>query len=544
MKNKIKYSVLILIGLILFNVLATRFNYRWDLTQDKRYTLSETTKDLLEKIDENILVKVYLKGDFPLDFKRLQQETYQHIQELKSHNNNLHVLFIDPSGMEEELIERGLQASRLTVEEEGTISEALIFPWAEISYKSKTAQVPLLVESQNSQEEQIQFSIENLEYAFTNAIASLLSDKLKTIAILRSNEELEDIYLYDFLTSLKEKYQIAPFLLSKENESSSNILKELQEYDLCILPKPTKVFTEDEKLILDQYIMNGGKTLWLLDNVVAEMDSLQQTGEALFIPRELNLTDLLFSYGVRINYTLVEDLYCSKIAIATGNIGTKTQFNQFLWRYYPLVTPNKSHPISKKINPINLHFPTNIDTLKNDIKKTVLLESSKLTKLHGLPSLVSLSSIADKVAVEDFNSNPQIMGVLLEGNFTSAYEHRTRAFISDYKAKSSPNKMLIISDGDIIANQIQNGQPTRMDIDKWTGQQFGNKDFLLNSVDYLLNDTGILNLRGKTLNLKLLNKEEVARSKSIVQLLNIVLPLLLLTIFGLLYTYLRKRKYT
>ncbi len=544
MKNKIKYSVLILIGLILFNVLATRFNYRWDLTQDKRYTLSETTKDLLEKIDENILVKVYLKGDFPLDFKRLQQETYQHIQELKSHNNNLHVLFIDPSGMEEELIERGLQASRLTVEEEGTISEALIFPWAEISYKSKTAQVPLLVESQNSQEEQIQFSIENLEYAFTNAIASLLSDKLKTIAILRSNEELEDIYLYDFLTSLKEKYQIAPFLLSKENESSSSILKELKEYDLCILPKPTKAFTEDEKLILDQYIMNGGKTLWLLDNAVAEMDSLQQTGEALFIPRELNLTDLLFSYGVRINYTLVEDLYCSKIAIATGNVGTKTQFNQFLWRYYPLVTPNKTHPISKKINPINLHFPTNIDTLKNDIKKTVLLESSKLTKLHGLPSLVSLSSIADKVAVEDFNSNPQIMGVLLEGNFTSAYEHRTRAFISDYKAKSSFNKMLVISDGDIIANQIQNGQPTRMDIDKWTGQQFGNKDFLLNSVDYLLNDTGILNLRGKTLNLKLLNKEEVARSKSIVQLLNIVLPLLLLTIFGLLYTYLRKRKYT
>lgn len=544
MNKFVKHIVLLLVALILINIVASRFNFRWDLTQDKRYTLSETTKDILANIDESLMIKVYLDGDFPLDFKRLQQETAQHIQELKSQNKKLHHQFINPSGIEEKLINKGFQPSRLTVEEEGVISEAIIFPWAEILYKNKTAKVPLLLDSRDSQEEQLQYSIENLEYAFSDAIASLLSDKQKTIAILRSNDELADIYLYDFLSTLKAKYKIAPFLLSKENENPEKILNDLRKYDLTIVAKPTKAFTETEKLILDQYIMNGGKSLWLLDNVVAEMDSLQQSGEALFVPRDLNLTDLLFSYGVRINYNLVEDLYCSKIAIATGNVGNKTQFNQFLWRYYPLINPNKHHPISKKVNPINLRFPTNIDTLKNDIHKSVLLESSTLTKLTGLPTLVSLSSIADEVVMENFNSNPQVLGVLLEGNFTSAFQHRTKAFETAFKAKGLPNKMIVISDGDIVANQIQNGQPTPMDIDKWTGQQFGNKDFLLNSVAFLLDETGLLSLRSKSLDIKVLNKEKINSDKGLIQFITIVLPLILLAVFGILYTYFRKKKYT
>lgn len=544
MQKIIKHSALLLLVLVLVNLFAASFNYRWDMTKDKRYTLSETTKKLVSKIEKNAIVKVYLQGDFPLDFKRLQQEVSQHLQELKSINKKIHAQFINPSGMEEELIEKGFQPSRLTVEEEGSISEALIFPYAEILYKNRTAKIPLLIDSQSSQEEQLQFSIENLEYAFSNGIASLLSEKQKTIAVLRSNDTLEDIYLYDFLSTLREQYKIGPFLLSKPNGTPASILEELKKYDLAILPKPTKAFSESEKLILDQYIMNGGKTLWLLDNAVAEMDSLQQTGEALFFPRELNLTDLLFSYGVRVNYNLVEDLYCSKIAIATGNVGNKTQFNQFLWRYYPLVIPNKTHPISKKINPVNLRFPTDIDTLKNAVNKTVLLESSKLTKLSGLPNLVSLSTIADKVDMELFNSNPQILGVLLEGNFTSAYQHRTRSIETDFKPISSPTKMIIVSDGDIIANQIQNGQPTPLDMDKWTGQRFGNKDFLLNSVAYLLDDTGIIDLRSKSLDNKLLNKERILSEKGYIQFISIIVPLLLLALFGFVYSFLRKRKYT
>ena len=505
MQKKIKHSIVLFIGLVIINVIVTKLNFRWDITLDKRYTLSETTKDLLEKIDENLLVKVYLKGDFPLDFKRLQKEVSQHIYELKSYNGNLHTRFINPSGIEEELIANGFQPSQLTIEEDGVISETLIFPWAEISYKNKTAKVPLLMDSQSSQEEQLQYSIENLEFTFSSAIASILSEDHKTIAILRSNGELADIYLYDFLSSLRENYQIAPFLLSKPDENPQITLQDLKKYDLCVVAKPTKTFSEAEKLILDQYIMDGGKKLWLIDNTIAEMDSLQQSGEALFVPRDLNLTDLLFSYGLRINYNLVEDLYCSKIAIATGNVGNKTQFDQFLWRYYPLVSPNKTHPISKKISPVNLRFPTNIDTLKNDVQKTALLESSNLTKLTGLPSLVNLSSIADKIDLESYNSNPQILAVLLEGNFTSAFQHRARAFETDFKTKSETNKMIVVSDGDVVANQIQNGKPTRLDVDKWTGQQFGNKDFLLNSVAYLLDDNRLMELRSKSLEIKVLN---------------------------------------
>lgn len=544
MKRQVK-PILILIGVLtLLNWLGNKFPVRWDLTADHRFTLSETSKELLSKIDENIIVKVYLKGEFPLDFKRLQQATEQHLEELKNQNKKLHYQFINPNGIEEKLLKKGLQASRLTMEENGTISETLIFPWAVISYKNKTATVPLLLNTGNSQKEQLQLSIENLEFAFSEALSKVLLNKRKSIAVLKGNGELNDIYLYDLLNTLKEKYNLAPFLLSKKNETSYSILKAIHNYDLALIAKPTQAFSEEEKLILDQYIMNGGKTLWMLDTVLAEMDSLQQNGEALFVPRELNLTDLLFSYGVRVNYNLVEDLYSSKIAIATGNRGNQTQFNQFLWRYYPLITPNDQHPITKKIEAVNLRFPTNIDTLANKIHKKVLLQSSPLTKMTGLPNLISLNAIAERVSPEQFNSKPQILGVLLEGKFVSAYTHRTKAFKTDFQKKSVSNKMIIISDGDIAANQIQNGKPTRLDVDKWTGQHFGNKDFLLNAIDYLIDDTGLINLRSKSLDIVLLNKEKIHKDKRFWQFINIVLPMLLLALFGFGFNFYLKKKYS
>lgn len=543
MKKQLKHSLLLFGILILINLAANKYAIRWDLTTDKRFTLSETTQNLLSKIKKPLLIKVYLKGDFPLDFKRLQQATEQHLAELKAENKKIKYQLIDPKGQEEKLLKIGLQPSRLTREENGVISETIIFPWATISYKNKTALVPLLLNVGDSQKEQLQHSIENLEFAFSEALAKVQSKKRKKIAILRGNGELEDIYLYDFLSTLKEKYDLAPFLLSKKDEKPETILQEIKPYDLTIIAKPTQAFSEEEKLILDQYIMQGGKTLWMLDTVIAEMDSLRHNGEALFAPRDLNLTDLLFNYGIRVNYNLVSDLYSSKIAIATGNIGDKTQFKQFLWHYYPLVQPNKTHPITKKIEAVNLRFPTNIDTLKNSIRKKVLLQSSPLTKLTGLPNIISLNAITDKISPKNFNTNPQILGVLLEGSFHSAYQHRTKAFETTFKTQSSFNKMIVISDGDIAANQTQNGKPTRLDVDKWTGQRFGNKDFLLNAVDYLLDDTGLIQLRSKSIDLVVLNKEKITKDKGFWQFINIVMPLLLLTIFGFGFRYYLKRKY-
>lgn len=544
MSKYTKHIILFILGLILLNTLASIFYIRWDLTSDKRYTLSKESKNLLNNIDQDVQIKVYLKGNFPLDFKRLEQETKQHLDELKIYNNHIHYRFINPKGIEEKLIKKGLQPSRLTVEEDGEISESLFFPWAIISYKNKSTQVPLLVNTVNGQEEQIQKSIENLEFAFSNGIHQVSNHKRKNIAILKGNGELPDIYVYDFLKSLQKKYNLAPFTIADAENKPEQLLKDLQKFDLCIIAKPTKPFSETQKLLLDQYIIHGKKTLWMIDEAYAEMDSLRATGEALFTPRQLNLTDLLFAYGVRINPNIVQDLYSSKIAVATGNVGGKTQFQSFLWPYYPLVVPNSNLALSKNIEAVNLKFPSSIDTLKNTIHKSILLESSPLTQIKGLPQMVSLSSIAEERKPDLFNHKRQLFGVLLEGQFISAYTNRTKTFKTDYKAQSIPNKMIVISDGDICSNQVLNGEPTRLDIDKWTGQHFGNKDFLLNAVDYLLDNKGLLSIRNKSLDIKLLNKEKISKEKGFWQFINIILPLLVLFLFGMVFFYIRKLKYT
>ncbi len=541
--SKLKHIILLIIGFVLLNIFSDKFYTRWDLTADKRFSLSQTTEQVLDKVDKNLLIKVYLNGDFPLDFKRLQLAVKQHLEELKSKNNSIHYTFINPQGKEQVLIDKGMQASQLTVEKNGVLSEQIFFPWAEITYDHKTGIVNLLDDSGSDQESTLQNAIENLEYGFSEAISNLVGKKKNSIAVLKGNQELDDIYLYDFLNELGKKYRLAPFTLDKDFSKPQELQEDISKYDLLIIAKPQKVFSESEKLILDQFIMNGGKTLWMIDHVFAEMDSLRTNGEALFLNRELNLTDLLFSYGVRINHNLIEDLYGSKIALATGKVGDKTQFSQYVWAYYPLATPEPNNPIGKNVAPINLKFPSSIDTLNNDIQKTVLIKSSKLSKIVGLPSIVSLSSIAENVDFEAYKDGGQIMSVLLEGNFQSAYKNRTKAFETDFIPSSKPNKMIIISDGDIAANQIQDGQPTSLNTDIWTGQRFGNKDFLLNTVDYLLDETGLINLRSRSLDIPFLNKEKIANERYKWQFINIILPLLLLLLFSLTYTYLRKRKY-
>jgi len=296
---------------------------------------------------------------------------------------------------------------------------------------------------------------------------------------------------------------------------------------------------------LDQFITNGGKTLWMIDNVQADQDSLLQTGKMLTYPRDLNLTDLLFAYGVRINTSIVKDLYAAKIPLATGNVGNKTQFQNLPWFFHPLVNGNSQHPITKNIRPVRLQFTTQIDTLKNSIKKTPLLATSLLSAKMGTPNFVSLKSIADEPNQNQFSSGNQLTAVLLEGEFKSAYKDRVKPFkTNSYKEKSSPNKMVVIADGDIGRNQLLKGKPYDLSRDKWTQETFGNKEFLLNTVDYLLDDTGIINLRNKSLKINLLDKQKAFEERSFWQLFNIVLPLVLLTAFGLIFNYLRRRKYS
>jgi len=545
MSNKYSKIAYVLLGLLLLNFISSTIYKRFDLTEDNRYTLSTATKSIVESIEEIITIKVYLQGNFPAEFKRLQTETKQHLEELKALNKNINFRFINPSEITEELINSGLEPSRLQVQENGKLSEIIILPWAVISSKNSTESISLLKDIySNSQNEQLESSIQNLEYAFANAIHKVTSKKSKKIAIIKGNGELGDIYIADFLQKLNEYYFLAPFTLDSVEKQPQKTLKDILEFDLFIIAKPAEKFTEEEKFTLDQFSMNGGKTLWLIDNVQAELDSLMQTGETLAYPRDLGLTDLFFNYGVRINTDLITDLNSSEIPLATGNIGNKTQFSQFQWNYYPLLNSTNNHSINNNIEPVNIKFANSIDTLKNNIQKTILLQSSKLSKAIGTPSIISLKTIAQQPNPSKFSNGEKPIAILLEGKFKSAYNGRVKPFnIENPKENGVETKMIIISDGDIIANEISKGKPLELGINKWTNQRYGNKEFLLNTVNYLLDDTGLINIRSKTVKVDFLNKQKAFEETTKWQVINILFPLLILAAFGYIFNYFRKKKY-
>ena len=546
MSKKLKHSIYLFITLIVLNIVSQGYYNRIDLTTDNRYTLAKVTKDIIANIDKQLIVKVYLEGDFPSEFKRLQIETRQFLEELNAKNSFIKIQFIRPDNQRERLIKAGMIPSQLTVKEDGKLSNAIIFPWAEIVYKKKTSIVSLLPNAAaQSQEDQLETAVENLEFSFSNAIYKLQEEKQKTVAVLSGNEELLDIQLYSFLSEVTKKHRLAKFTLDSVATNSVKSLKDLQQFDLAIIAKPTESFTEKEKLVLDQYIMNGGKTLWMLENVQADTDSLFKDGKMLAYPRDLNLTDFFFSYGLRVNVTLIQDLYAAKIPLATGNIGNKPQFQNLNWFYHPLVSGNQTHAISKNIAPVRLRFANQIDTLQNSLQKTVLLMSSMLTRKTGTPAIIALESIAEEPKEEDYSSGFQIFSLLIEGDFTSMYANRIKPFnIKKFSKKSSHNKMIVISDGDIGRNQLQKGKPFDLAQDKWTGEQFGNKEFLLNAVDYLLDDNGLIELRNKNVQINLLDKERAYQERIFWQFVNIVLPLLVLLTFGFVFQYVRKRTYS
>ena len=546
MIKKLKHSIYLFTALIVLNIVSQRLYNRVDLTTDNRYTLATVTKDIINNIDKQLIIKVYLEGDFPSEFKRLQIETRQFLEELSAKNSSIKIQFVRPDNQRERLIKAGMTPSQLTVREDGKLSNAIIFPWAEIIYKKKSSIISLLPNgAAQSQEDQLENAVANLEFSFSNAIYKLQEEKQKKVAVLSGNGELSDIQLYSFLSEVSKKHKLAKFTLDSVENNSLKSLQDFQQFNLAIIAKPTKSFTEKEKLVLDQYIMNGGKTLWMFENVQADTDSLYKDGKMLAYPRDLNLTDFFFSYGLRVNATLIQDLYAAKIPLATGNIGNKPQFQNLNWFYHPLVSGNPNHATSKNIAPVRLRFANQIDTLQNSLKKTVLLMSSMLTRKTGTPAIIELESIAIEPKEEEYSSGFQIVSLLIEGNFNSMYANRIKPFdIKKFSKKSTFNKMIVISDGDIGRNQLQKGKPFDLAQDKWTGEQFGNKEFLLNAVDYLLDDRGLIELRNKNVQINLLDKERAYQERTFWQFVNIVLPLLVLLTFGFVFQYVRKRTYS
>ncbi len=554
--NALKQLGIVFLAIIVINLISNFFFKRFDLTQDHRYTLSETTLKIIKNIDSPLYIDVYLEGNFPPEFKRLQNETKQLLEEFSAYNSNIVFQFKNPIEKESMRVEvmkafyeRGMQPLSITVEEKGKQSQEVVFPWAQATYGDKFTKVSLLKNLMGaSTEEKVISSVQHLEFGFAEAITKVSKEKQKKIAVIKGNGELHDAFIADFVKSVRESYYIGTFTLdSVQKQQPKQTLEALKKYDLAVIAKPTEAFTEAEKQVLDQFIMNGGKTLWLMDAVAADMDSLyNETGTILAYPRDLNLTDFFFKYGIRMNPLLIKDEYATPIKIATGSQGSETQLQQYNWKYSPFIYPTSTHPIVKNMEGIKFEFSSPIELLTNDLKKTVLLSSSEYSKTIGTPTPISLSSINEETTPEEYAGKGLLpVAVMLEGKFKSAYQNRVLPFAdSQFKAEGKDNKMIVITDGDVIKNQLDKGMPLELGFDKWTNQLYGNKEFLLNCVNYLLDDNGLINIRSKDVDLPLLNKEEVYTNYTSAQLITVGLPLLILALFGFLFTFLRKKRYS
>ena len=548
-------SLLAVIGI---NLLASFFYHRFDLTEEKRYTLTSSTKKLLNGLDGNIDVEVYLTGkDLPAGIKILQNETRELLQEFRNNSKGqVSFHFYDYNSIKDQkkreefqmnLVKKGLRPTNLEVKSNSGYSEKLVFPGAIIKANGREIPVQIL-ENQFSVGAQgsLNNSISFLEYKLANSIEKITREHPPKIAFLQGEGELGVQPLQEFLKALAaQSFMLDKVELDKDKLLNNNI-------DILIIAKPQNAFNDKEKFIIDQYIMNGGKTLWLLDNVICDLDSFKLAPSIVAAPRDLNLDDLLFRYGIRAEHNLVLDLYCNQIPIIE-TIGGNPQPKLFPWVFYPIAINKNNHPIVKNLDPVALKFASSLDTLANPgVKKTILLSTSDYSRLQPTPFQIYLEGAKQKPDPRLFNQKNIPLAVLLEGNFTSLYKNQFTTDLQQiltaqqitFKSSSILNKMIVIGDGDIASNDFDaNGTPLALGYDKYTRKVFANKDFLLNCVEYLVDDNNLIEARNREVKMRLLDKAKVLEQKGKWQLITFVVPLLFTLIFGLIYQFQRKKKY-
>lgn len=551
MTKNTRLFILLVLVLILVNVLASIFFKRFDFTKDQRYSISEASFELIDQVNQPLQIKVFLAGEIPSEFKQLQLETRYMLEEFNAQNSNIRFQFEDPSAAKEDLNEvaktffqLGMTPERVNIAERGKVTETIVFPWAEVNFKGEKIAVPLFKKRMNaSTEEMIKTSIQHLEYAFSDALRKLVKERDKKIAVLKGKGQLSDVYIADFFRSLRDYYLIAPFTLENIETQPEESLAQLNEFDLIIDAKPEKKYTEKEKYVLDQYLMQGGKALWLIEQVTAAQDSLKKTGSTLAFPKELDLYDFFFTYGVRVNPQLVNDLYSAPIVLAQGS-GSQTQFNPFPWMYKPLAIPAENHPITSSLERVKFDFANPIELLNNSIEKTVLLSSSELTKLEGVPKEISLDLIEKEPDFSTYKQPHQALAVLLEGEFNSLYKNRITPFSNpNHLDQSVATQQLVISDGDVIKNKVTRNKPEELGFNPFTGETYGNKPFLMNAVNYMLGDEALLELRNKPILLASINDEVLTEGNYTWALFNLLAPILFLLLFGGVLIGWRKKRF-
>ena len=577
-RNEITSLIITLIIIVLVNIIGSFVYTRLDLTSEKRYTLSNTSKEILKNLDDYVFFRVYLEGEFPAGFKKLRKETKEMLDEFRAYSKFIDYEFINPSESNDVaernetykiLYQNGLNYYTETVQTNTGVQQIMIWPGIIMSYRENEMPIDLLSgQSGQSQETVLNNSAQDLEYKLISAIKEISTTNKPTIAFVDGHGELADLEVYDIANTLSKKYLIKRAtlngqlnaLMKRDFDLDSNIVIR-PAYDAIVIAKPTEPFSEKDKFIIDQYVMYGGKVMWLLDAVEASMDSLQSAESTMGLAHNLNLDDQLFKYGMKLNRNLLLAYPCAQIGLVTGQ-GNNLQSVLLPWYYFPLLGAASEHPIVRNIEAVKADFVSSLEptTSAPEIQKIPLLKTSDYTKVSSAPVYISLDILNQRPSASMFPQKGMTTAFLLNGTFTSLFENRMPEAITEsteigFRTQSEPTSMIVIADGDIIRNQLAQldyakknnkriGSPLPLGYDQYTNITYGNKPFIENAASYLLEGEGLINIRSRELKIRLLDMNKVDGNPILWQLINVVLPSALMIILGIVLAILRKKKYT
>ncbi|MBR2051506.1 MAG: gliding motility-associated ABC transporter substrate-binding protein GldG [Bacteroidales bacterium] len=559
-----------LIVIVAVNVIGSFVYTRFDLTSEKRYTLSDTSKEILRNLDDYVYFRIYLEGEFPAGFKKLRKETKEMLDEFRAYSKYIDYDFINPSESNDAaersetyklLYQSGLNPTELSIQTKEGAQQIVIWPCALVSYQEKELPLDLLdTQLGKSSQEALNNSARNLEYKFISTIKDLSQRKKPNIAFIEGHGELNENEVYDITRSLQKKYSVKRITIDEQitalngrTETADSSIKIGSNYEAIIIAKPTKPFSEKDKFIIDQYIMRGGKVLWLIDPVFATMDSLQAAESTMGNSLNINLDDMFFKYGLKLNKDLLLDYNSAAIALRTGQMGGQAQIEYFRWYYFPLLNAASDNNIVKNINPVKADFVSSIEPVisDSDVQKIPLLKTSDYTKVSAAPVFISLSMLHQAPDQRMFSQKGHNVAYLLKGTFESLYANRMTAGIMEleeigFKTSSEPTSMIVIADGDIIRNQfhIPKGYPLPLGFDQYTQITYGNKDFIENAVSYLVDGEGLIGIRSRELKIRLLDVNKVNANPIMWQMINVILPSALMILLGFILAVIRKRKYS
>ena len=571
-RNQITTFLITVVIVVLLNVIGSFVFTRFDLTSEKRYTLSPTTKEILNGLNDYVYFKVYLEGDFPAGFKKLRRETKEMLDEFRAYSKYIDYEFINPaeSGNEAEIRETynqlyrsGLNPADLNVKNsDGSTKQMVIWPGALVSYRNNTEIAIDLLENQIGQtdSEALNASMQNLEFRLIDAVKKVTRLMKPNIAFIEGHGELEAPQVQDITQTLSQNYNVVRLeidgridALIHRTQDTMHDVSAFPSFDAIVIAKPTQPFDERDKFLIDQYIMHGGKVLWLVEPVFATMDSLQNQESTVGIEQDLNLDDMLFKYGVRLNRDLLLDLTCAALPIRTGQVGGQAQLEFFRWYYFPLLQAASEHPMVRNMNAIKADFVSSIDatTSATGVEQIPLLRTSNYTKVSGTPVFITLAMLRQTPDQRMFATKGKNVAYLLKGTFPSLYANRIPQEIvddqaTDFMEESKPTAMIVVADGDIIRNQIdiRTRKPLPLGFDQYTQNTYANKEFIENAISYLVEGEGMIDIRSRELKVRLLDATKVSRERAKWQVINTLVPIAIIIVLGTALAFVRKRKYS